>query len=300
MNVKAAVVALIVGGLAAAVGSQYWPQQRQAAAAKPGSKSALLLPADATTVQTKHYLISSTAAPAQTTLVANAVESLHGAYTAFFRGLLPRAETPAKLQLVLYKNQQQFKTYNRSRPWAEAYYRAPISHAYYAQGDANPYHWMVHEATHQLNFEVAHFPKAKWIDEGLASYFGTSKIEGRRLQPGAIDPNTYPIWWLSSLALSGDLQADISQGRIIPLRALITDTGPAIGLNVNLYYIEYWSLSHFLFHHEHGRHARKYRELIVQGSSIEKFEALFGPIEQVQRDWYQYLRRKVDEVKRPQ
>jgi hypothetical protein len=115
-------------------------------------------------------------------------------------------------------------------PWAEAYYLRPICYAYYAKGEKNPYHWMIHEATHQLNAEVSGFKKAKWIDEGLATYFGSSRIERHKLIPGKIDPDTYPIWSLSNSGLRGNLNADIEDGRWIPIRAIITGRD---ALNIN-------------------------------------------------------------------
>ncbi|HEV8693025.1 MAG TPA: hypothetical protein VGQ93_02400 [Lysobacter sp.] len=112
--------------------------------------------------------------------------------------------------------------------------------------------------------------------------------------------NAYPIWWLSSLALSGNLQDDIRDGRIIPLRDLISGTGPEISQHVNLYYIEYWSLSHFLFHYEGGRYANAYKSLMARGGSLENFESLVGPTEQLQREWYAYLMQKASEVDAPE
>lgn len=242
--------------------------------------------------ETPHYRILSAATPAQTGRVADAVESLYRAYAAFFPDLPQSGRQRAKLQLVLYRDQRQFKAHNRSRPWAEAYYRPPICYAYYAEGQANPYHWMVHEATHQLNHEVARFADAKWIDEGLASYFATSRIQHGSLLPGVVDRDTYPIWWLPNLALSGNLREDLDRGRLIPLRALIADTGPDIATRVNLYYIEYWSLSHFLFHYRDGRYADGYRRLIASGGSLKDFERHIGPVERIEAEWYGYLRRQ--------
>ncbi len=199
---------------------------------------------DATSVETAHYLIITTASPDETRLVAEAVEHFHAAYSEFFSAHIGSTATQHKLQLTLYKNQAQFKANNRSIPWAEAYYLRPVCYAYSARGESNPYHWMIHEATHQLNAEVAGFKKSKWIDEGLATYFGTSRIEDKGFIPGKIDPNTYPIWWLINSELTGSLDADIQSGGWIPIRALITgENAPNISSNVNLYYIQYWSLS---------------------------------------------------------
>jgi hypothetical protein len=174
---------------------------------------------------------------------------------------------------------------------------APNCHAYFEQGKANPYHWMLHEATHQLNNELAHFKLEKWIDEGLASYFGTSQIRNGKLFPGAVDKN--PIWWLAGLKLSGNVQLDIDAGKIIPLSALISGVrGPTIADNVNLYYIEYWSLSHFLFHYESGRYAASYRNLIHNSGSLADFEKQLGPVVGIQRQWYDYLRQRIADTGR--
>jgi len=199
---------------------------------------------------------------------------------------------------VLYKDQAEFKAHNRSSSWAEAYYLPPRSHAYYGEGD-NPIHWMTHEATHQLNREVAHFRKTKWIDEGLADYFGSSWIADGTLTPGSIDPATYPIWWLPQLSLTGNLQDDIATGKVIPLHAIVSGKGgPDINRNVNLYYIEYWSLTHFLFHYQEGKYAAQYRQLIATDGTLENFERLIGPVDRIQTEWYIYL-RSVAKASRP-
>jgi hypothetical protein len=77
---------------------------------------------------------------------------------------------------------------------------------------------------------------------------------------------------------------------------VISGSGPPIGERVNLYYIEFWSLTHFLFHYQGGRYARGYRRLISRGGSIGDFEATIGPIDQVQQQWYAYLEQRIDEV----
>ena len=292
-------LAVALGTLTTAYACWHWmtPAERTdpSAALVASAASGSVRAQSATTLRTRHYIIRSTATPSQTALVAAAVESLHDAYIAFFPDL-PVGSRDAKLKMVLYRDQREFKANNRSRPWAEAYYRTPTCYAYYADGQPNPYHWMVHEATHQLNREVAGFKRTQWMDEGLASYFGASRIEHGRLLPGTIDTNTYPIWWLTSLALSGDLEDDIAKGRIIPLRELVSGTGPDIGQHVNLYYIQFWSLSHFLFHYNDGQYAARYRKLIAEGGSLEDFEATIGPIDRIQRQWYAYLREKVSSI----
>lgn len=250
----------------------------------------------ATLLETAHYAITSTADAAQTRQVADAVEALYAAHAEVFAADRATAAAHGKLKLTLYAHQAQFKANNRSMPWAEAYYRRPVCYAYYAKDEANPYHWMVHEATHQLNAEVSGFPKYKWVDEGLATYFGTSRIERGRLLPGRIDPGAYPIWWLTNSGLTGSLDNDIEEGRWIPIRALITGIdAPNVASNVNRYYIQYWSLSHFLFHGGNGGYSEGYRRLIAEGGSLANFERLIGPADRIEYEWYRYLQDRIAE-----
>jgi hypothetical protein len=260
-------------------------------AAQPMAVTAKLL-------RTSHYEITSTASGPESRLVADAVESLYAEYMTFFAESIRAAPGRQKLKLTLYKDQQEFKQHNQASSWAEAYYLAPNCHAYFAANEDNPYHWMLHEATHQLNHEVAHFPQSKWINEGLATYFGSSTIRDGKLIPGRIDANTYPIWGALRLSLTGDLRNDIRRGKIIDLRALISGVGgPNIDEKFNAYYIGYWSLTHFLFHFENGRYARSYRRLIAAGGTMDNFENMIGPVDRIENEWYGYLKQQVATLK---
>ncbi|HEY0660095.1 MAG TPA: DUF1570 domain-containing protein [Lysobacter sp.] len=298
MKTKAIALSIFLVALAAFVGHRYWLNgHHPVVGEQPPVEVATSfgLPPATATLETAHYTIAYTATPSQAAQVADAAESLHGAYMTLFGAALKSDADRPKLKLVLYRDQQEFKAHNRSSPWAEAFYLAPYCHAYYADGP-NPYHWMVHEATHQLNHERAGLRPAAWMEEGLASYFGASRIRDRTLTPGTIAIDAYPIWWLPRLDLSGDLQDDIRMGRIIPLRALLDSRRGDIGSNVNGHYIGYWSLTHFLFHYDNGRYAGRYRQLMASGGSLEDFERLLGPVERVEVQWYEYLQQRVAEV----
>lgn len=275
-----AIIAMIAGLLAC--GSREAP-----ADAKPKNDANFGILQNAKRVETWHFQIISTASSDQTAQVASAVEALYESYAEHF-GI---KDPVRKMELVLYKDQTEFRTYNRSSPWAEAYYRTPRSYAYFASGD-NPYHWMLHEATHQLLKEASGYKPAKWANEGIAAYFGASTLVNEKLLRGHADSGAYPIWWLPSLRLTGDSTRDIASGAIIPLRELITDTGPNINEHVNLYYMHYWGLTHFLMHHSSSRYSNAYKQLIAQGGSLEDFESLVGPVESIQSEWYDYMHRQ--------
>lgn len=274
-----AIPVLLAGSLATAAWA--WTHRHDAARAETVARPVQ--------VDTAHYTLFSYASAEQTRRVADAAEALHAAYGHVFADTLDASAGSSRLQLVLYATRAQFKAHNRSSPWAEAFYQYPRCHAYFDDRAVNPTHWMVHEATHQLVLEWAHQRPPKWLNEGVATYFGTSRIADGVLHPGELDPNTYPTWWLPQLPLSGDLDRDLASGRLIPLYALVSGTGPDINQNVNLYYLEYWSLAHFLFEGDGGRHAAAARALMATPGSIDDFARLIGPVDAVQRAWYAHL-----------
>lgn len=285
MTRRAILIAAVLASLALVAGILAWQRARPVPAPTPVSVARI--PATATLLETPHYRVHSTATPVQTQQVADAVESLHAAYMTLFANEVRPSSQP--LTLVLYADREEFQRNNRSRPWAEAYYLRPACYAYYGGGKANPHHWMLHEAVHQLNTEVAGWRLPAWANEGVAGYLGASWLENGVLTPGRSDPDTYPIWWLSRMKLTGSLQADVAAVRFIPLRDLLEGRGPGIDQHVNLYYLHYWGLTHFLFHHEDGRYANAYKQLLARGASTADFERLIGPIETIEAAWYAYL-----------
>lgn len=225
-----------------------WIWMRPAPMVPPAVKPPLM---QGRIVNSAHYRVTTTASQAQALAVAQAMEALRIAYLTTMEVPRPPGDP---LSLVLYRDRAEFKANNRSRPWAEAYYSAPHCFAYVGDG-RNPYHWMLHEGVHQLNNEVAHYRLPGWINEGLASYFGTSAIADGTMQPGEIDRDTYPIWWLPNLWLSGDREQDIADGTVLSLHTLMRSDRDDVNRRFNQYYIGYWSLTHFLFHYRDGRYA---------------------------------------------
>jgi hypothetical protein len=189
----------------------------------------------------------------------------------------------------LFKDRAEFRRVNPGLGWAEAFYREPYCRAYFSAEEANPYHWMLHESVHQLNHEVAGLNLAKWLEEGSAEYFSTSRIGTNGLAVGRIDPNTYPVWWLDELATEAKLEDNIRNGSVIPLRAIITNTGgPSLNRSFNLYYLHWWTLTHFLF--ESPRYRDRALALVQRGGGIKAFEEILGPVDRVQVEWHAYVR----------
>jgi hypothetical protein len=244
----------------------------------------------AITLEAPHHLIFSSATQSQTEDTAHALELLYNAYSNRFSSLPHFRPDHPKLKVKLFKDRAQFRQVNPGLGWAEAFYRKPYCLAYFSADEINPYHWMLHESVHQLNREVASLELEKWLDEGLAEYFSTSRFVSNRLVLGRIDVNTYPVWWIELLATSPDLAENIRNGSVIPLRSIITNRGgPSMNSHFNLYYLHWWSLTHFVF--ESPQHCEQAMALVQKGGGLEAFEQTIGPVDKVQPEWHTYVRR---------
>jgi len=240
-------------------------------------------------VETAHYIIASTATAEQTEQIARVVEILYQSYSNKFSSLPTFTPNHPRLQLLLYRDRAEMRRINPGLGWAEAFYRKPYCRAYYSGEEMNPYHWMLHEAVHQLNSEVAHVRLEKWLEEGLAEYFSTSRIKNDQLLLGHPDPNTYPVWWLDEIATDADLNQNIANGSVIPLRAIITNHGgPRMNSHVNLYYLHWWILTHYLF--ESKQTSALAIKVVQSGGNLESIERLVGPIDELQTNWHAHVR----------
>lgn len=242
-----------------------------------------------TTLETGHHRIYSTATRQQTEETARTLELLYQTYSNRLSIVETFQSAHPKLRVKLFKDRTEFRRINPNLSWAEAFYREPYCRAYFSAAEINPYHWMLHESVHQLNREVAHLKMEKWLEEGLAEYFSTSRVTSNALMLGVIDPNTYPVWWIDELATTPDLQENIRNGSVIPLRSIITNRGgPSLNSQFNLYYLHWWTLTHFLFESPRCRdHAL---ELVRQGGGLEALEKALGPVDKVQVEWHLYVR----------
>ena len=250
------------------------------------------------TLDAAHHRIQATATREQTDDTARALEALYQTYSNRFGVLTQFRAAHPKLQVKLFKDREEFRTINPGLGWAEAFYREPYCRAYFSGAESNPYHWMLHESVHQLNHEVARVELAKWLEEGLADYFATSRLGTNGLALGQIDPDTYPVWWIEELATSADLSENLRNGSVIPLRTIITNRGgPSMNRHFNLYYLHWWTLTHFIF--ESPSHRERALVLMQRGGGLEAFEQTIGPVDQAQLEWHAHVRRLKAAVAQP-
>ena len=244
---------------------------------------------------TEHYLIFSSATVEQTNEIADIAEITYDGYLKFIKQLQLSVKPHLKLKMKLFKDRKEFRRCNRIYSWCEAFYKYPYCCQYYASDEINPYHWMMHEATHQLNAEAAHLSLPEWLDEGFACYISTSRIVDQSLHLGEIDTDTYPVWWLGDMAISGDLDTDKNNLSIIPLRSIISGRGgPDIHKYFNLYYLHWWSMAHFFMQYEEGKYIARLKLLITDGGDLSSFEKNIGKIEVIEKQWYEHVNKLKD------
>ncbi|MDB6059078.1 MAG: putative lipoprotein [Verrucomicrobiales bacterium] len=65
--------------------------------------------------------------------------------------------------------------------------------------------------------------------------------------------------------------------------------GPSLDKEFNLYYLNWWSITHFIF--EHPQYKKHAIELTARGGDLKAFEELIGPIDKIQLEWHAHVRR---------
>jgi hypothetical protein len=202
-----------------------------------------------------------TDAPEETGLKVLAVaEAVTRAFVAENAGLLPMAP-PKSLRAYDFKDRARFmKEANLPADWAEGYYDGGrrACFAYYDPTNArNPFHWFVHEATHQLFAELVVNCSGlnAWLSEGYACWFGTSRIRDGELRLGEVDPDTYPAWWRKRYPPS----------KFWPLREFMDRVAPKFGelSDPNPFYLQAWLAVHYFMS---GERRAAFRQFVADAA----------------------------------
>jgi TonB family protein len=163
---------------------------------------------------------------------------------------------------------------------------------------------LLHEAVHMLNHERIYDAGARpshWFEEGMATYFGASQVDGRLdIDPGAIRRSGTIV--AGTVRLQFDPRDQLiayqrvrEEGGPVSLRDLVAAgpgdpawRTPAVGRT----YGAAWTLVHFLLHGEKGRRRARFLEyaaLEARGAGgPEEFGRLLGPIEALETAWHAY------------
>ncbi len=240
------------------------------------------------THRTAHFVIDTTATPAQAALTGDVLEALYRGYHRRFVGT-DGSPHVGPLRVRLHATLDELRTVNPGMGWRMSFYEGHLSHSFYDAGWSNATHWVAHEVGHQLAEEVSHYKPEQWLDEGLASYVATSPAGDDSGSFATIDWTSYPARRVRMMATAPDLATSVQNGSIIPLRAIVTGAGgPPVEERPVLYYLHWWTLTRFLL--EHPRHRQVTTELLRSGGHLADVERLCGPLDEVEREWFAYVR----------
>ena len=235
-------------------------------------------------IDSPHYHLRSTAPEARSRQAIEAAERLHLGWTQWCG---PKTTTHrATHQLRLFATRDQMRQSIPGLNWAEAIYHDGRCDQFDDRWAERPWHWLVHEATHQLAYEDAHLNLPRWANEGLACLFSTSKTKGTALLLGSVDPETYPVWWLKRTPPGRQMQQDLRSGLLMaPSQILKEPDTIDIGTSVNAHYLTWWSLVHYL----NATDPDSWKQWVLTDGTNAGLARRFGPLSTLDSRWYAHV-----------
>jgi len=141
------------------------------------------------------------------------------------------------------------------------------------------YHEYIHSLLH-VSFDRI----PRWLDEGLAEFFAYTRFEGDRMYIGAPPKDTHYTEIL-------DRRVNMPLAEFVMKRSAFARDED----DTHLFYAQSWALTHFLTFGpgmEGGARLNAFMTQLQTGVDQKKaFETVFGPFEQVQKDYEMYLRK---------
>jgi hypothetical protein len=238
-----------------------------------------------------HYRIESLVDSARTQAVLDRVETLH---TAFYQAFaLPEPRHATLLNLRLYRDRHEMHAAESMPDWAEGIYQDGWCIQYLRPREANPWHWTIHEATHQLVAERAQLSLPRWLNEGLACLFSVSRLDSTGLHLGTVDPESYPAWWLKDYRPTGNRAFDLKNGKLQSLETIVRGGGvePENG-DLNLAYLSWWTVTRFLW----SRDPQRFLAWVKLDRSPEGLERIVGPLKELEEPYARNVAGLTDSV----
>ena len=254
-------------------------------------------------------------APAEVEMLGRVVESTVRAHERFWGERVPLR--PLTEQILVYALARQRDHDRLHRLWAGASSPNASTEGEYipssrilsfpceAMGGHLPVPYVIHEAIHMLNYERV-YPEgtvtSRWFEEGLASYFGFSRVDTRlRIEAGDIGRSS--LLNVEGFRIQFDPRTELREHRRrleqrgpLPLRMLLgaDETDPLwTGHRSSRAYGSSWTLVHFLMHGERERYRRAFMEYAEQEANgrggLEAFAGLLGPdLDALEASWHEY------------
>jgi hypothetical protein len=239
-----------------------------------------------------HYHLWTSASASRGSQALGAAEILHRSWTAW----AGTSHGKRRHNLRLFASRSEMRRALPGLGWAEAIYHDDLCDQYDDPHAERPWHWLVHEGTHQLAAEDARLHLPRWANEGLACLFSASRTRNKSLVLGSVDAETYPVWWLRRKPLAGTLQQDLARGNLVlPSRILSEPDTLDISSSVNAHYLTWWSMAHFF----HTTDSVAWRNWVFHDGSKAGLLRRYGPAATLDARWYKHVLGLRDSVSPP-
>jgi Flp pilus assembly protein TadD len=229
-------------------------------------------------VRSPHFVVSSNAGEKEARRVADQFEQIRALFHTAFPNL--RVDPAEPVLILAAKNEntmklllpEEWEVKGHVHP-AGLYQQGEDKHYLILQLDSageNPYHALYHEYTHTLlHLNFAALPL--WLDEGLAEFYGNSRLGEKESQVGRIDQAHLYI---------------LGQNKPLPIETLlnVAQGSPyySEANRASVFYAESWALVHYLMLDPEAQQRQLLKSFLAawdkSGNQIEAAQQAFGDL----------------------
>jgi uncharacterized protein DUF1570 len=247
-------------------------------------------------VRSPHFVVTSNAGEKEARRIADQFEQIRGLFHAAFTNL--RVDPAEPVLILAAKNEntmkmllpEEWEVKGHVHP-SGVYQQGEDKHYVVLRLDSegeNPYHALYHEYTHALlHLNFAALPL--WLDEGLAEFYGNSRLGEKESKVGTIDRAHLYI---------------LGQNRLLPIETLLNvEQGSPYYNEANrasVFYAESWALVHYLMLDPEAHQQQLLKNFFAawdkSGSQIEAAQQAFGDLKHLGEVIEAYSRQRMFRV----
>lgn len=229
-------------------------------------------------VRSPHFVVASNAGEKEARRIADQFEQIRTLFHTAFAGL--RVDPAQPVLILAAKNENTMKML-LPEDWevkghvhpAGLYQQGEDKHYVILQLDSagdNPFHALYHEYTHALlHLNFTGLPL--WLDEGLAEFYGNSRLGEKESRIGTIDETHLYI---------------LQQNKLLPIEMLLNVEQSSPYYNeanqASVFYAESWALVHYLMMDPEAQQRQLMKNFLAawdkSGNQIEAAQQTFGDL----------------------
>jgi len=229
-------------------------------------------------VRSPHFVVASNAGEKEARRIADQFEQIRTLFHTAFAGL--RVDPAQPVLILAAKNENTMKML-LPEDWEVKGHVHPAG--WYQQGEdkhyvilqldsagANPFHALYHEYTHALmHLNFTGLPL--WLDEGLAEFYGNSRLGEKESRTGTIDKTHLYI---------------LQQNKLLPIETLLNVEQSSPYYNeanqASVFYAESWALVHYLMMDPEAQQRQLLKNFLAawdqSGNQIDAARQAFGDL----------------------